>query len=126
MAEYKFKQVIVMANWLNMRKGKMVAQGAHAAMMILLDPDGAILSSVTHGWINNWINDGMAKICVRADSREELHSLYETALKNSLPAYMITDAGHTEFGGIPTDTALAIGPAPVELVDAITKHLKLL
>lgn len=35
------KQVIVMRKDLGMRKGKMIAQGAHAAMKALLDRGGA-------------------------------------------------------------------------------------
>lgn len=119
MAEYKFKQVIVMANWLNMRKGKMVAQGAHAAMMVALCPQHQELVAA-------WVLDGMAKICVRADSKDELFFLRDIAKQRRIPAFIITDAGHTEFHGVPTETALAIGPAPVEQVDAITGHLKLL
>lgn len=33
---------------------------------------------------------------------------------------MIRDAGKTEFKGVPTRTAVAIGPAPVEAIDLIT------
>ena len=37
MSERAVKQVIVMRKDLNMRKGKMIAQGAHASMRVLLD-----------------------------------------------------------------------------------------
>ena len=37
-----------------------------------------------------------------------------------LPTALIRDAGHTEFGGVPTLTACAIGPARVEDIDPIT------
>jgi peptidyl-tRNA hydrolase len=39
---------------------------------------------------------------------------------------LITDAGLTEFAGVPTNTCVAIGPAWNEKVDAITGALKLL
>tara|TARA_Y100000310_G_C20530244_1_gene738066 strand:- start:128 stop:259 length:132 start_codon:yes stop_codon:yes gene_type:complete len=35
---------------------------------------------------------------------------------------MITDAGNTEFGGIPTNTAVAVGPAKSDEIDKITKN----
>jgi PTH2 family peptidyl-tRNA hydrolase len=127
--DYQLKQVLVIRNDLNMRKGKMVAQGAHAAMMVLLNiltDEQTETEYEQTGWLNEWISHSMAKICVRADSKEELHQLRDAALEAGLPAYIVTDAGYTEFGGVPTDTALAIGPAPVERLDAITRHLKLL
>ena len=39
---------------------------------------------------------------------------------------LITDAGHTEFHGVPTRTCLAIGPAWSDEIDAITGGLQLL
>ena len=42
-----------------------------------------------------------------------------------LTVSLITDAGATEFGGVPTNTCLAIGPHQAEKIDKITSHLKL-
>jgi PTH2 family peptidyl-tRNA hydrolase len=42
-----------------------------------------------------------------------------------LPNYIVADFGLTEIPA-GTFTALAIGPSPVELLDPITKKLKLL
>ena len=39
---------------------------------------------------------------------------------------LIQDAGFTEFGGIPTYTACAVGPGKVDEVNKITGELKLL
>ena len=39
---------------------------------------------------------------------------------------LIQDAGLTEFNGIPTYTALSIGPEFEETLDPHTKHLPLL
>lgn len=39
--------------------------------------------------------------------------------------FFITDVGRTEFNGVPTITALAIGPNKSEDIDKITGHLKL-
>ena len=38
----------------------------------------------------------------------------------------ITDAGKTEFHGIPTLTALSVGPANIDKFIGITDHFKLL
>jgi len=60
------------------------------------------------------------------DSEEELIGIHETAKASGLICSLIQDAGLTEFGGVPTYTCCAIGPAWEEEVDAITRHLKLL
>jgi PTH2 family peptidyl-tRNA hydrolase len=121
-----YKQIIVVRNDLNMRKGKMVAQGAHASIMFLVrrlcDPDGGAKDDA----IQKWLNHGMAKICVRVDTELELLEIAQKAERAGLTVHVITDAGHTEFGGVPTTTCLAIGPDEVEKIDAITGHLKLL
>jgi peptidyl-tRNA hydrolase len=45
---------------------------------------------------------------------------------NAATVHVITDAGHTEFGSLPTKTCLAIGPDEDGSIDAVTGHLKLL
>ena len=119
------KQVIVMRNDLNMRKGKMIAQGAHASIMFLVDKalisKNIYLSTVER----TWMEEGMTKICVRVDSEAELLDIFEKAKVAALTVNLITDAGLTEFDG-PTKTCLAIGPNKAEAIDKITGHLKLL
>lgn len=121
-----FKQVIVLRNDLNMRKGKMVAQGAHASIMFLVrrlcDPDAGAKDEV----IREWLNHGMTKICVRVESEAELLAIEQKARDAGVMVHLITDAGHTEFGGVPTRTCLAVGPDEDERVNAITGTLKLL
>jgi len=126
------KQVIVMRNDLNMRKGKMIAQGSHASMMFLVesllaaarDPAGSFHLDAG-AW--RWLASGrMSKICVRVDSEAELLDVAAKAQDAGLPVHVITDAGLTEFGGVPTRTCAAIGPAAASRIDPITGHLKLL
>jgi len=113
------KQIIVMRKDLNMRKGKMIAQGAHASMKAYLDFQD-------HAWVYQWLNGRFTKIAVSVDSLAELQQIYNIALARKVPKSWIIDAGLTEFDGVPTPTCCAIGPAPVELIDEITGHLKLL
>lgn len=118
------KQVIVIRNDLGMRKGKMIAQGAHASMLWLIkriknnEP-----FSVEE---EEWVNGKFTKICVRVNSVEELHSVYNRAKEAGLTTELVTDCGLTEFHGNPTDTCLCIGPHEAEKIDAITKNLSLL
>lgn len=105
-----------------MRLGKCVAQGAHASMAAILD-DGHVIPSPE---ISEWLGGKFTKICVRAESEEELLSLYKQAEEAGLHCSLIRDAGLTEFGGVPTYTAVAVGPGKPEDIDKITGHLKLL
>lgn len=118
------KQVIVMRKDLNMRKGKMIAQGAHASVLSMMPYVGC---NLTPHDIKHWIvNDGMVKICVGVGSLDELQAVMDQAVKANLRCCMVTDAGHTEFHGESTITCCAIGPDDDAAVDAITGQLKLL
>ena len=132
---------------LGMRKGKMIAQGAHAALGVILglmrdhDPMDEdwyfkglnkpehmekILELHPDTPLTEWINGSFTKVCVKCDSEEKLLDLYQEALDTKLPAVLITDNGRTEFNGVPTNTCIAIGPANAEDIDKITGELKLL
>jgi PTH2 family peptidyl-tRNA hydrolase len=114
------KQVIVMRTDLNMRKGKMVAQGAHASMKAVLD------YGTDNFHVKPWLESKFKKICVQVDSELELLELYNRALDRDIPCALIRDAGLTEFDGVPTLTCVAIGPAHEDHIDPITGDLKLL
>jgi PTH2 family peptidyl-tRNA hydrolase len=76
--------------------------------------------------MRSWLDGLFTKVCVGVPSEEALRALYEQARTAGLPCALITDAGLTEFHGVPTVTCCAIGPASKEDVDQITGHLKLL
>lgn len=128
-----YKQVIVIRKDLNMRKGKMIAQGAHASIGALLKKAETVISGrgVFMTGIpmdlatNTWFNTGSKKIVVSVDSEQELLDLETKAKKMGLLTYLVTDSGLTEFQG-PTITALAIGPDLSEKIDEVTGKLKLL
>jgi peptidyl-tRNA hydrolase, PTH2 family len=128
------KQVIVMRKDLKMRKGKMIAQGAHAVLGLALKYKWRFLLS---WWFPStpvyiWLRKKFRKIVVGVDSEIELlnklHMVeYINENKNkNIPYCLIRDAGDTEFHGVPTWTCIAIGPWWSEEVDWITGDLKLL
>jgi PTH2 family peptidyl-tRNA hydrolase len=123
------KQTIVLRKDLNMRKGKMVAQGAHASMRAILQlgrqENGSYIIPLDER-VEPWLSGRFKKICVSVNSEAELLALYEKALAAGLIAALIRDAGLTEFGGVPTYTALAVGPDRADRVDEITGGLPLL
>ena len=115
------KQIILIRADLNMGIGKIAVQASHASMSFLLQAqtDDDLLN------VDDWLNGGQTKICLQIHSEEELLELHEKALSANLDTHFITDAGRTEFGGVPTKTCLAIGPNKCKDIDKITKHLKL-
>lgn len=117
-----------------MRKGKIAAQAAHAAMAVILDmmkrEEGRrettlSLSVEKDSALDKWLNVRFKKVCCYVESEQELLDVYNEARKAKLPCSIITDAGLTEFGGVPTKTCIAIGPDYPERIDPITGHLKL-
>jgi PTH2 family peptidyl-tRNA hydrolase len=113
------KQMLIIRKDLGMRKGKMIAQGAHASL-------GAYLKYSDHPWVKEWLKGPFKKIAVSVNSEEELLSLYRQAEILQIPRDLIKDAGLTEFGGVATYTAIALGPAPDDVLDPLTGELKLL
>jgi PTH2 family peptidyl-tRNA hydrolase len=130
------KQVIVIRKDLKMRKGKMCAQAAHASMKVILDEMYRIEFNKDHTKFEmilrhdnpmyQWIEGLFTKIVVGCDSEKELLCLESSANIYSIKNALIKDSGLTEFHGVPTVTALAIGPDEAEKIDKITGHLKLL
>ena len=137
------KQVIVMrkkfpdgnGGMRKLRTGKMIAQGSHASMKVILDKmskgakngiDTLSLDYISGSPMDDWLTGLFTKICVSVDTEEELDELYAKAQELNIPCSMIIDAGKTEFNGVPTKTCIAIGPDTSENVDKITKGLPLL
>ena len=141
------KQVIIIRTDTEpkMRKGKMIAQGAHASMKVIFDlmgnhvrvapklhPDdherivhSRELEYRSEGALDKWINGSFKKVVVGAP-KVELVECYQKARREGILCALIEDKGLTEFGGEVTITACAIGPAYPEDIDPITGHLNLL
>lgn len=128
------KQVIVMRTDLNMRKGKMVAQGAHVSMMFITKnfeshcavDDCPQLVFQPEPQAKQWLEGSFTKICVGIDSLEGLQDIFRKARMDALEVHVCEDNGTTEFHGEKTATCLAIGPDESEKIDKITGHLKLI
>lgn len=134
------KQVIVMRNDLRnksgekLRKGKLIAQGAHAsvgAILYLMDKIYGVGCEeigrtliYRNSAVKEWLTGKFTKICVYVETEEALLDLHHRALVANLPCALIEDAGLTEFDK-PTNTALSIGPAWDIEIDALTGELPL-
>ncbi len=128
----RIKQVILIRKDLKMRRGKEIAQGSHASMAFLIErirqhlTEGIDANNVSVGLDADekaWIAEGMAKVCLRVNSENELRECHDEAKPLGLTSYLIKDSGRTEFGGVATLTACAIGPGVVEKIDAVTGDL---
>jgi PTH2 family peptidyl-tRNA hydrolase len=75
--------------------------------------------------LTEWFGCGVAKICVYVDSEEELMAIAAKAEEMGIIAAVITDAGATEFHGVPTRTCLALEPLPADVADTLTGGLPL-
>ena len=138
---YRSKMMIVMRRDLKMRKGKIAAQAGHAAIeaiLMALHKEGrcADIISTAEGIclaengkpetpLSEWFSYGCAKICVYVDSEEELMAVAAKAEAKGVLTAVITDAGMTEFHGVPTKTCLALEPLPSDIADEITGGLPL-
>lgn len=131
---YKFKQVIVMRQLFpdkegkprKLRTGKYTSQAAHASLTAVMENfivDGVFDPKGLEEWFKV---SGQAKITVYVQTEEELLAVYAAGKAAGLPTSLILDNGHTEFGSVPTYTAVAIGPALSEDIDKITGHLPLM
>ena len=124
-----------------MRKGKMVAQGAHASLAILtnnligypfvwhrfpLMVFRFLKLFLFHKPFRVWHTGSFTKICVYVNSEQELKDIYNKAKSNGIICSIITDAGFTEFRGVPTLTTVGIGPDESSKIDKITGGLPLL
>lgn len=117
------KQVIIIRKDLKMRRGKEIAQGSHASMAWLTQR--ALSRSKFTPEEKVWLEGSFTKVCLQVNSEEELIDIYNKAMAAGLTAKLITDAGKTEFDGVPTKTAVGIGPNSSDEIDKITGDLKL-
>lgn len=133
------KQVIIIRRKICGGRGKEISMGAHASMGALLKSferyllqtiDGVAID--VYGMIEDrhivtkhWLDNSFTKVTVSVETEQELLDLEKLAKEAGIPNALITDSGKTVFHGVPTKTALAIGPWWSEDIDKITKHLPL-
>jgi peptidyl-tRNA hydrolase len=110
------KQVIVVNGALDLPRGKMAAQVAHAAL-------GAFLSAPRQNQVD-WLQQGMPKVVLQGASEDELRALLAKAEAAGLPAMLVRDAGKTVVQA-GTVTCVGIGPHLAEAIDPITGELPL-
>lgn len=118
--QVEFKQVMVVRRDLGMGTGKIAAQVAHAAVM------GAEKTKAQkREWFDTWFATGQAKVVLKVQSMEDLTEVRKRAESLKLPVVQVQDSGLTQIPS-GTTTCVGIGPAPIDLINKVTSHLKLL
>jgi len=120
MNEFEFKQVIVVRRDLEMGRGKIAVQAAHAAVSATEEAR----KMFTEWWMA-WLREGQCKVAVRVDSLEAVMRLEERSRELQLPFARVIDRGLTQVEP-GTVTCLGIGPAPSSIIDKLTGDLSLL
>ena len=128
------KMVLVVRTDLNMTKGKVAAQCAHAAVACYKK---ALKKTPT--LLKQWELFGQAKVTLKAPNYEDLapsdsnvkqsqdaslEALASNAHKLGIVACIIHDAGRTQLER-GSSTVLGIGPATSSTIDSVTGNLKL-
>lgn len=114
-----------------MRTGKYCAQAAHASLGALLslgkfDKERMSLTiSLDNPFVYEWVIGRFTKVAVYVETDDELAAIYNKAKEAGIAAALITDAGLTEFGGVPTLTGVGVGPDDADKINTITGHLPL-
>ena len=128
------KQVIVMKKFpkaRNMRTGKYIAQGAHASLGALLSLSrmstvgNNLVIPLDNEFVRDWVIGRFTKVTCYVETDEGLVFIHNSAKLAGIATALITDAGLTEFGGVPTLTAVGVGPDDEEKINKITGHLPL-
>lgn len=135
MTTFSTKQVIVVRSDLKMKPGKLASQVAHASMGALLInreinhfSDGVKTCGVVipyDEYVINWLSSAFTKIVLKCGSEEDLFIIQKKCLEIDMRHSLITDNGTTVFGGIPTNTCIAVGPGEICKIDEITSSYKL-
>lgn len=110
------KQAIVARTDIGMGTGKLAAQVAHASLTAYEEAGSEAR--------REWKGEGQKKVVLKGSGETELFELADIARREGVPYAIIRDAGHTQLDP-GTVTALAVGPAPDERVDAVTGALSL-
>lgn len=112
------KLALIVRTDLEMGRGKIAAQVAHAAV-------AATLASIRSNDLVAWLRDGQPKVVLKVATAELLLDIVREARAASLPVEVVHDAGRTQVAP-GTVTCCGIGPAESERIDAVTGGLSLL
>jgi PTH2 family peptidyl-tRNA hydrolase len=112
------KLALVVRTDIDMGRGKIAAQVAHAAVM-------AALATPRSAEFAAWLAEGQPKVVLKVAAEQDLLAVVRQATRAGLPVQLVHDAGRTQVTA-GTLTCCAIGPATDHMIDAVTGDLSLL
>jgi len=111
--------VLVTRQDLQLSKGKLAAQCAHASAECVLSAKRSNPRS-----LDQYLRRGARKIVCKVPDLVSLREVYSRARKAGIICNLVTDAGHTEIPA-GTETVVGLGPGPRVQIDKITGQLPL-
>lgn len=116
----EMKMLFAVRKDLDMGKGKIAAQVAHAAVSCAL-----YASRYDKRNFRSWMDQGQKKIVIKVDNLEELLSLEHRLRDLKIHICEVTDAGYTQ---VPSGSLTCFGTSPVRssLIDPVTSDYPLL
>ena len=112
------KLAVVVRTDLDMGRGKIAAQVAHAAV-------AAALGSLGTADFAAWLREGQPKVVLKVRTAGQLEDVVRRGQESGLPVEVISDACRTQVAP-GTLTCCALGPAESHRIDAVTAGLTLL
>jgi PTH2 family peptidyl-tRNA hydrolase len=112
------KLAVLVRTDLDMGRGKIAAQVAHAAV-------AATLASLGTADFATWLREGQPKVVLKVSTAGQLEDVARQGRESGLPVEVISDAGRTQVTP-GTLTCCALGPAESHRIDAVTAGLSLL
>lgn len=99
-----------------MSVGKVASQAGHAYLGAYLNAPKTVQDEYHSGGIGT-------KVCLNCPNMAKLAEAYAFAKQNGLPCVMIEDSGESQhcFNGVPTVTAVGIGPVTKSQVPFLKK-----
>lgn len=129
--DFKYTQAIIVRKDIEIPKGKLAVQVAHASVGAYLQVDNMKLDEDCLTNIekiielqDNWFNEGQRKIVFKVNNVDELYTIEALARELYIPSYLVEDMACTVFD-YPTVTCIGLGPVSIEKMNEITKDLKL-
>ncbi len=118
--EEEVKQAIIIRTDLEMSRGKLAAQAAHASLMSYFE-----VEKTDRKTAREWLDTGEKKIVLKVENEDALKRLFEAFKFKKVPCALVADAGLTE---VPpgSKTALGVGPWQGSKINEFTSTLKLL
>jgi PTH2 family peptidyl-tRNA hydrolase len=117
MTGIKHKQVILVREDLDLPKGKLAAQAAHASVEAVLCSE--------ENMVKKWRDEGMVKIVVKVKDERAVDKYFMRSVNEGLITSIITDFGRTVVAP-GTKTCVGIGPDEEDKINNITGNLPLL